>query len=161
MSLSERAQFKGTPLTLFSPLLLVQPVVLGAAGSEQASITFSPRASHALIFSFCLSMAAQQPGLQLRGGKTPHSSMHSDCSPLHGYRRLCPAIRSASAQLTVHWLSEEKNKASIGCCSVAVCCNWSSLTTTAAWRLGPCKHSGCFIHWSVFTGSPVLPMCAD
>lgn len=32
MALSERAQFKGMHLTLFSPLLLVQPVVLGAAG---------------------------------------------------------------------------------------------------------------------------------
>lgn len=160
VALSECAQFKGMHLTLFPP-------PAGAAGGagcgwlRAASITFSPRASHALIFLFCLLVAAQQPGLQLCGSKTPHSSMHSDCSLLHGYRQLCPAIRSESAELPVHWLSKQKNKASIGRCGIAGCCDWSILTAPAAWRLGLCKHSGCFIHWSVFTSSPVLPVCAD
>lgn len=105
ISMSECAQLKGMHLTLFPP-------PAGAAGGagcgrlRAASITFSPRASHALIFLFCLLVAAWQAEWQLRGSKTPHSSVHSGCSLLHGYKQLCPAIRSESAELPAHWLSK-------------------------------------------------------
>lgn len=125
-----------------------------------ASITFSPRAPHALIFLFCLLVAAQQAEWQLHGSKTPHSSVHG-CSLLHGYRQFCLAIGSASAELTSHWLGKEENSALIGGLEVADCCDWSSSWAPAPWRLSLCKHPGCFFQWSVFISSSVLPVCAD
>lgn len=78
---------------------------LGAAGLRAATtITFSPRVPHALVFLFCLSVAADW---QLRGSRTPHTSVHPGCSLLHGYRLLHPAIGSQSAELPVHWLTKE------------------------------------------------------
>lgn len=106
-------------------------------------------------------MAARQAEWQLRGSRTPHSSVHPGCSLLHGYSQLCPTIGSVSAELPAHWPNEEKNSASIGCSEVACCCNWSSSAAHAPWRLGLCKHPGCFFQWSVFTSSSVLPVCAD
>lgn len=133
----------------------------GCGRLRSASITFSPRAPHALVFLFCLLVAARQAVWQLRGSRTPHSSVHSGCSLLHGYRQFCPAICWESAELPAHWLSEEKNTASIGCREVSGCCDWSGSTAPAPWRLGLCKHPGCFFQWSVFTSSSVLPVCAD
>ncbi len=151
-----------TWLSFFFPL---RPA--GAAGGagcgrlRAASITFSPRAPHALVFLFCLSVAARQAERQLRGSRTPHSSVHPGCSLLHGYSQFCPAIGSESAELPAHWLSDEKNTASIGRCEVAGCCDWSGSTAPAPWRLGLCKHPGCFFQWSVFTSSSFLPVCVQ
>lgn len=97
----------------------------------------------------------------LRGGRTPHSSVRPGCSLLHGYRQLCLAIGSGSAVLPSHWLSKEINSAFIGGVKVADCCDWSSCWAPAPWRLGLCKHPGCFFQWSVFISSSVLPVCAD
>lgn len=97
----------------------------------------------------------------LRGGRTPHSSVHPGCSLLHGYRQFCLAIGSGSAELPSHWLSEEVNSAFIGNLNVADCCDWPSSWASAPWRLGLCKHPGCFFQWSVFISSSVLPVCAD
>lgn len=70
-------------------------------------------------------------------------------------------LAQSFSELTSHWLSEEKNSASIGCQEVKGCCDWSSSTAPSPWRLGLCKHPGCFFQWAVFTSSSVLPVCAD
>lgn len=107
------AHFHGTVLeNLHSFKECTFPRPDGAAGGagcgqlRDVPITFSPRASHALIFLFCLLVAAQQVQQQLRGSRTPHSSVRSGCSLLHGYRQLCAAIRSVSAEPSMHWLSK-------------------------------------------------------
>lgn len=131
----------------------------GAAGPagcgclSAASITFSPRAPHALVFLFCLSVAARWAEWQLRGSRTPHSSVVPSCSLLHGYRQSRPAIGSESEELPAHWLSGEKNSTLVGWRPEAGHCDWSDSVVPAPWRLGLCKHPGCFFQWSVFTSS--------
>lgn len=109
----------------------------GCGWLSAATITFSPRAPHALIFVFFLLLAARQAERQLRGSRTPHCSVHLGCLLLHGYKLSRLAIGSHSTELTVHWLNEEKNIAAIGGREVAGGCDWLGSVSPAPWRLGP------------------------
>lgn len=163
---SECARFEGMRPSLLSPPAGAAAAAGAGAGAgcgplRAASITFFPTCSPcSRIFVLPLG-GGRQAEWQLRGSRTPHSSVHSGCSLLHGYRHPCPAIRSESAELPAHWLRESKNTPSIGCGKVAARCDWSVSAAPAPWRLGLCKHPGCFFQWSVFTSSSVLPVCAD
>lgn len=126
---------------LDSCLLAPAGAAAGRGRLRAASITFSPRAPHALIFSSCLSVAAAR--------------QHSSSSALQRASRLLAVAwlqaapphhwLSESAAPPAHWPREEKNSASIGWEKVSGRRDWSSSAAPSPWRLGLCKHPGCFI----------------
>lgn len=49
--------------------------VIGCGRLRAASVTFSPRAPHALLFLLCLSVSASSAEWQQRGSRTPQSGL--------------------------------------------------------------------------------------
>lgn len=146
---SDSALFKGLHMTHFFFLssCWCSCVGIGCGRLRAASITFSPRAPHALILFFF--SASQWLWVRLSGSSAA-AELHSPG---------CFAVAWLQASVLRHWLEVRrarhplakragKNRASIGCRDTAGLLRLARFGGSShPWRLSLCKHPGCFLQW--------------